>query len=266
MNGKSIFITGAASGIGRQTALLFAEKHWYVGLVDVDKAALEKLASAIGADNCFFQVADVTDGEAVAAAMAAFAEQTGGTMDVLLNNAGVIAFGGLDAVSLEKNHQVVDVNFKGCLNCIYHAVPYLKKTAGARIINMSSASALYGVPELSVYSATKHALSGLTEALDIEFEKYGITVCDIQPPYVKTPLLATSEPVYSVEKMGVKVEAADVAKVVWRAAGKNKLHWRMADTRILHVLCRFFPFARRFVVKKLAVAPHDFPGQRGRRA
>ncbi|MGM0453487.1 MAG: SDR family oxidoreductase [Thermodesulfobacteriota bacterium] len=254
MTRKSIFITGAASGIGRETALLFAQKNWYTGLVDIDQTALEALAATIGEKNCFYRAADVTDADAVAAAMAAFAERTGGTMDVLLNNAGMIAFGGFDTVALEKSQQVVDVNFKGSLNCIYHAVGYLKKAAGARIINMSSASALYGIPALSVYSATKHALSAITEALDVEFEKYGIKVCDIQPPYVKTPLLDSPEPVHNIEKMGVRLEPAAVAETIWRATGRDKLHWKMADTRAVALL-HWLPWGfRRFLLKKLTIS------------
>ena len=254
---KSIFITGAASGIGRETALLFAQKNWYTGLVDIDETALQTLAATIGEKNCFYRAADITDADAVAAAMAAFSEQTGGTMDVLLNNAGMIAFGGFDAVALEKSQQVVDVNFKGSLNCIYHAVPYLKKASGARIINMSSASALYGIPALSVYSATKHALSAITEAFDVEFQKYGIKVCDIQPPYVKTPLLDSPAPVHNIEKMGVRLEPAAVAEAVWRATCKDKLHWKMADARMVALL-RWLPWRfRRFLLKKLTISPEN---------
>jgi len=255
MNKKSILITGAASGIGRATALFFAEKGWYVGLADINAADLAVLDSSIGPGNCCSMTMDVTDPESVASAFAVFAEKTGGAMDVLLNNAGILEFGRFGKVPLEKSLKVVDVNFKGCLNCIHYALKYLKKTPGARIINMSSASSIYGVPDLAVYSATKHALSGLTEALDIELEQYGIAVCDIQPPFVNTPLLKTSERVYSLEKMGVKVEPPDVAKMVWKAANGKRLHWRMADTKMLNALCWLLPFAKRFVVKTLTMRP-----------
>lgn len=255
MNKKSIFITGAASGIGRATALLFAEEGWYVGLTDVNAGDLESLAAVIGPGNCFQAVMDVTDPGSVASAITAFAEKTGGTMDVLLNNAGIIEFGMFENVPLERSLKVVDVNLKGCLICTHTALKYLKKTLGSRIINMSSASSLYGVPELAVYSATKHALSAMTEALDIELEKHGITVCDIQPPFVNTPLLKTPERVYSLEKMGVKIEPRDVASVVWKAANGSRLHWRMRDTAILNFFCWLLPFAKRFIVKTLTIQP-----------
>jgi len=255
MSKKSILITGAASGIGRETALLFGRNGWYVGLADINGDDLESLETAIGPGSCVKLVMDVTDEKSVAAGFFTFAEKTGGTMDVLLNNAGILVFGRFEKVPLAALHKIVDVNFKGCLNCIHHALPYLKKTPGARIINMSSASSLYGIPDLSVYSATKHALSAMTEALDIELEPDGVRVCDIQPPFVNTPLLKTTEQVYSLMKMGVKVEPRDVAAVVWKAANGSGLHWRMADTKLLGFATWLMPFAKRFIVKKLTMAP-----------
>ena len=168
MDKKCIFITGAASGIGRETALFFAKKGWFTGIVDVNEDGLKQLETKIGPANCHVQMMDVTDPENVQNAIDTFAAETGGRMDVLLNNAGIIKFGFFETVDIADHLRIVDVNFKGCLNCIYYSLKYLRKTPGARIINMSSASALYGIPDVSVYSATKHALSAFTEALDFE--------------------------------------------------------------------------------------------------
>lgn len=251
---KTIFITGAASGIGRKTAIFFAQKGWFVGIVDIDSEGLTSLSSEIGEENCFISEMDVTDSESVKQVIEAFGRKTEGKMDVLLNNAGIIKFGHFENVDLAMHHKIVDVNLTGCLNCIYYALAFLKQTTGARIINMSSASSLYGIPDFSVYSATKHALSAMTEALNIELEKHGIYVCDLKPPFVNTPLLDVPEEVFSIKKMGINMETDQVAQTVWKAAQDRKLHWKIGATRLLAFLFWLAPFAKRFVAKTLAVA------------
>lgn len=254
MNKKSILITGAASGIGRETALFFAKKDWFVGIFDVDEAGLKSLESEIGASNCFSGIMDVTDEKSVQKGIDAFAGATGGKLDVLLNNAGIIKFGLYENVDLKAHHQIVDVNFKGCLNCVYYALKYLKQTQDSRIINMSSASSLYGLPDLSVYSATKHALSAMTEALSLELKKHDIFVCDLRPPYVRTPLLEVPEEVYSIKLFKffrLLMSSEYVAKQVWKAAHRKKLHWNIGTTLLLVFQFWLLPFTRRFTVKVL---------------
>ena len=86
---KSIFITGAASGMGRETARLFAAQGWFVGGFDVNEAGLSDLQAELGAENCLVRRLDVTDRDDYRAAIAAFGEATGGKMDLLYNNAGI---------------------------------------------------------------------------------------------------------------------------------------------------------------------------------
>ena len=257
-NRKCIFITGAASGIGLETARLFARNGWYVGLFDVNETGLKSLQAEIGQDNCFPLAMDVADVASVQRAVDSFAERTGGKMDVLFNNAGTLKFGRFENVSIYDCHQIVDVNLKGVLSYIHCSLDCLKKTPGARIITMASTSAIYGVPDLAVYSATKHAVCAVTEALDLELERYGIRISDVLAPYVNTPMVMDAEnKPFSVEKMGVKLEASTVAKTVWKAAHGRRLHWKIgASTYALMALFWIVPFIRRSVVKMLTI-PSD---------
>lgn len=256
---KSIFITGAGSGIGRATALYFAARGWFVGLFDLNAKTLSSLANEIGAANCCYQRVDVTRPEDLAAAVATFGGRTGGRMDALFNCAGILFMGPHFKVAIENQQKIVEVNFVGILNCINAASDLLKQTPGAHIINMASASAVYGTPELAVYSATKSAVCGLTEALNIEFELHGIQVCDVLAPYVQTPLITDSEvKASSIEKLGIRLMPEDVARVVWQAAHGRRVHWHVSLLlKILVFLSWAFPFARRQLVKFLTFSPES---------
>jgi len=250
---RSIFITGAASGIGRAAALHFARRGWFTGLGDIDTAALQDLQGIIGDDQACALEMDVTRPGSVQAAVEAFGAQTGGRMDVLFNCAGILRMGPHRHIPIAEQTRIVDVNLNGVLHGIQAGLPLLRQTPGAAVINMSSASAVYGGPELAVYSATKFAVRGLTEALDIEFEPLGIRVCDIMVPYVATPMIMDA-PVKatSVRRLGVHIRPEQVAAVVWRAAHGRKLHWKVGATiRVLMLGMWALPFARRVLVKAL---------------
>lgn len=253
MNKQSILITGAAGGIGRETALLFARKGWFVGIFDVNKTGLETVESEIGKTNCFSGIMDITDLRGVQNGIDAFVAQTGGKLDVLLNNAAIMRFGHFENVDLEGHHNIIDVNVKGFLNCIYHSLKYLKQTPGSRIINMSSMATIYGIPDFAVYAATKCAISSMTEALNLELEKYDIFVCDIKPPVVKTPILEGSEDVYSFKVLKFFMDPSKVAKAIWKAAHRRKLHRYLQTANPMAFLFWLMPFARRFVTKALTI-------------
>ncbi|MFO7560661.1 MAG: SDR family oxidoreductase [Desulfobacterales bacterium] len=251
---KSIFITGAASGIGKATAELFSEKGWYVGLFDVNEEDLSKLYSTIGSQNGCMKKVDVTDPEEIEEAVDFFVENTGGKMDVLFNCAGILRMGYHDKIPLDDQKKIVDINFQGILNCIDTCFDVLKQTAGSRIINMSSGSAVYGTPELAVYSATKFAVRGLTEALNIEFEDYDIWVCDVMAPYVNTPMIQSApQKASSVSLLGVNLSPRQVAEVVWKAANGRKIHWVVSrKLKLLMLLNKMGNTSiNRFMIKRL---------------
>ncbi|HEX5380415.1 MAG TPA: SDR family oxidoreductase [Phenylobacterium sp.] len=226
-NGRqSIFITGAASGMGRETARLFREKGWFVGGYDVNEAGLAALRDELGADNCVVRKLDVTDRDDYRAALAEFGQATGGRMDILYNNAGIGRGGPFAEQPFEDVLAVVQVNFVGVLIGIHEGVGLLKATPNSMCFTTSSSSATYGMPGIAVYSATKHAVKGLTEALAVEFKAYGIKVADVLPGLIDTPILPPGA-AENAPKDGMfrAIPPMEVAKVVWEAYGSDKLHW-----------------------------------------
>jgi NADP-dependent 3-hydroxy acid dehydrogenase YdfG len=125
---KSIFITGAASGMGRETARLFGGKSWFVGGYDVNSDGLKSLEAELGADNCIVRTLDVTDRTDYRAALTEYARASDGKMDILFNNAGIGRGGMFESQPFEEVMAVVNTNFVGVLIGIYEAIKYLKAT------------------------------------------------------------------------------------------------------------------------------------------
>ena len=130
--------------------------------------------------------------------------------------------GHFEDISAAQHKQIIDINVTGLINMTLAAQAHLQLSTDPAVINMSSASALYGVPHLASYSASKFAVRALTEALNIEWARQGIRVVDIMPPFVKTPMLDDAEfraPV--VDRLGVNLTADDIAAKAWQAANEN---------------------------------------------
>ena len=218
----TVFITGAASGIGRATALTFARHGYRVGAYDIDLGGLASLRDEItthGGDVVIGRL-DVTDAREWSEQLEQF---TGSSrrLDILVNNAGVLSAGRFEDIPLEAHRQMVDINFYGALAGLHAAFPYLRDTARAQVVNMCSASAIYGQPELATYSATKFALRALTEALELEWRRYGIRVLSMWPLFVQTPMLDGVES-GSTKTLGVHLNAENVADTVYSATHPNR--------------------------------------------
>lgn len=254
----AIFITGAASGIGRACAELFARRGWFVGLYDVNAQGVAAIAAALGHDNATCGTLDVSDPDTWERALAHFWTCSGQRLDLLLNNAGILAAGRFETVALARHRAMLDVNVAGIVVGCHGAFRYLRQTPGARVINMASATAIYGQPELVTYSATKFAVRGFTEGLDLEWRQYGIRVSDIWPSFVRTPMAAGFDRIASAKSLGIRLTPADVAATVWRCATTRRLmhktHWTVGlQAALLALATRVAPAAlTRLVVRKLA--------------
>ena len=180
-------------------------------------------ATAAELEGCWYRPLDVTDDIACQHAARDFA--SAGGLDVLFNCAGILQMGQFENISAARHKAIIDINVTGLMNMSLAAHPFLLESRNAVVINMSSASATYGIPRLASYSASKFAISGLTEALELEWEEYGIRVCDVMPPFVSTPMLneqASGAPV--LDKLGVHLNAEDVARTILQQIEQPKTH------------------------------------------
>lgn len=252
---KAIFITGGGSGIGRATAQRFAREGWFVGLADVNAAGLAETAALLPDGRSSSHVMDVRDRATWASALADFAKDSGGRLDVLFNNAGIGLGGQFADLAPDEAERMIAINFTGVVNGIYAALPLLEATRGSAILNTASAAAIFGSPGLAVYSATKFAVRGLTEALDLEFagrgvNAGGIRVRSLMPSFIDTPLLdVTVSGTNSTSRERVReagfeftpVEA--VADAAWAAVHGRKIHTIIGKTaKKLHFAARWAPW------------------------
>ena len=252
---KTIFITGAGSGIGAAVARLFASRGWLVGLYDLNTESVGRLANELGDSACAGHV-DVTDRQSVDRALAEFAQTTGGRLDVMLNNAGLFQDERFVEADPDYLQRMMRVNMDGVVNGAQAAYPYLKATPDSHLVNMGSAASIYGVPNEAVYSATKFFVRGLTEALRIEWAEDDITVNVVMPSYVATPM--TDGVRLSHEHSGKMLTADEIAAATWEAATTRGMYWVLPKAaRLQWTLARKLPlkwvpeFSRRIFLKGL---------------
>jgi NADP-dependent 3-hydroxy acid dehydrogenase YdfG len=184
LSGKVAVVTGASSGIGQAAARLLVAEGVQVVLVARRRERIDALAAELG-PNAVIITADVTDPAQVAAVFDQVRDRFGG-LDLLFNNAGL----GVNA-SFEKSDpadwtRMIDVNLYGVLHCTRGAIPLLRGRAGAMICSVSSVGGRYGVPNWSVYSATKFAVVGFHDALRKELGDEGIRVTVLEPGAART--------------------------------------------------------------------------------
>lgn len=213
LHGRRCLITGAASGIGRATALAAAARGADLYLTDLDAAGLERVAAEIGQAGgtvSFARTADVSDYDAIVA-LAAEIHGAHGSMDVVMNVAGVSAWGTIDRLEHRHWQQMIDVNLMGPIHVLECFVPpMIDAGRGGHVVNVSSAAGLFGLPWHAAYSASKFGLRGVSEVLRFDLRRHGIGVSLVCPGAVRTPLVGT------VEIVGVDRETPDAKALAER--------------------------------------------------
>ena len=238
---KTALITGAASGIGLASARRLAAHGFLVGLYDIDRAAVEGLLGSGEFPAACGGFCDVGDYASVRQAFEHFGERTGGRLDVVINNAGLLSAGRFEAVDPAAHEAMIRVNVLGLTHVAQLAFPLLKETPGATLINLCSVSSMHGVPLLAVYSASKFYVDGLSQALSIEWAGHGIRVVSIKPPFVGTKMI-DGIPEQLMQKMSVDHAPEDVAEAIVRAlAGSRDSYLLGGQARLLGVLARLLP-------------------------
>jgi 3alpha(or 20beta)-hydroxysteroid dehydrogenase len=184
---KICIVTGAARGMGASAARRLLEEGATVVLTDVLEAEGKALADELG-DRARFHKHDVSDEDGWVEVVA-FAEREFGRVDVLINNAGILAFSLIADLSLENFQQLIDVNQIGVFLGMKHTGPALERAGGGSIINVSSVEGMGGGAFLMGYTATKFAVRGMTKAAAWELGDKGIRVNSIHPGAIKTPMV-----------------------------------------------------------------------------
>ena len=206
MQGKTVIITGGGSGFGREVALKLAKKGTNVSVVDISKEHGEetvRLCKELGCDAIFIQ-ADVSKVEEVKNYVSQTVDHFG-KIDLFFNNAG-ISGSGVRTIecSVEEFDAIVDVNLKGVFYGLKYVVSEMLKTGGGIIVNTASLGGLVGMPTLGAYSATKHAVVGLTKTIAGEYGREKIRINAIAPGTNETPM------VKSFPKEAIKAMAEEV--------------------------------------------------------
>ena len=185
--GRVAIVTGAASGMGRATARLFAAEGAHVAVTDLDQATCEAVAAECGA-NARAYALDVADKDAIAQVVAQIAEDFG-RIDILVNNAGVSSFCALDDAAYEDVwHRAVAVMLTAHQRMVRAALPWLRQSDAPRIVNIASTEGLGATPGDTPYVAAKTGVTGLTRGLAVDLGPEGITVNCICPGPIRTAM------------------------------------------------------------------------------
>jgi NAD(P)-dependent dehydrogenase (short-subunit alcohol dehydrogenase family) len=235
LEGRVAAITGGGSGIGRALAEQLAPLGCHMALIDIDQGRLDEVSGACARDGLAIttHVADVRDRGRVKVLADEVVEAHGG-VQILVNNAGVTAWGSFEEMSFEDLDWVLDVNLKGVINGCKFFLPYLRKEAEAHIVNVSSLLGILSVRNQAAYCMSKYAVRGLTEALDAELDGSSINVSIIHPGGVATNFITDSRSVDPDAKNKFadlvaehSIKPDKVAAKIIAAIKKNKLRVRV---------------------------------------
>lgn len=264
---NTILITGASSGIGKETAILFQSKGWNV-VATMRSPDIEQ--ELVKLDNVFVTRLDVTDNVSIKSAVDQGIKQFG-TIDVLLNNAGYGAYGPLEAFEEHRIRRQFDTNVIGLLETTKAVLPHFRANKSGIIINISSIAGRMTFPLGALYHGTKFAVEGLSEALHYELEPIGIKVKIIEPGLIATDFagrsldFANEESLQEYQPVVLKFfktftsgtmlaqasPASLVAEIIWEAAtdGTNTLRYTAGED------------ARQYLASRKTLNDEEFIGQ-----
>ncbi|MFT4050444.1 MAG: SDR family oxidoreductase [Solirubrobacterales bacterium] len=188
-SGKSVIVTGAASGIGRAIANQCAQAGASVLLTDIVDS-VHDVAASIG-HGAQSMIVDVSDRDDIAAAIDQVVDQHG-SLDFIFNNAGVAIFGEVEIVTLDDWDKIIDVNLKGVAYGVKLAYDQMVKQGSGHIINTASAAGLVPVPLQTHYVTTKHAVVGMAKALELEADDHNIHVTTFCPGFIETGMMTNN--------------------------------------------------------------------------
>jgi NAD(P)-dependent dehydrogenase (short-subunit alcohol dehydrogenase family) len=265
---KKCFITGAASGIGRATAIAAARAGAELFLTDVNAELLDATVAEIqkaGGKVSHHRALDIADFEAVRA-LANEIHERAGSMDVVMNVAGISIWGTVETLQHHHWKRLVDVNLMGPIHVIETFVPEMIRAGkGGHLVNVSSAAGLFGLPWHAAYSATKFGLRGISEVLRFDLERHGIGVSLVCPGAVATGLVGTLQIVgvdltspelqkyrSHFRKRAVSPETA-AAAIVQGVLKNEYLVFTSRDIRIGHFFQRRFGFLYERAMRRMNV-------------
>ena len=193
LEGKVAVITGAAGGIGRAAARLFADEGARLALVDLDETALQDTVRSIGEDRASYTVADVTQPDQTQAYVDAAVNRWGG-IDVFLANAGIEGtLSPIPDYPIDIFDRVMAVNVRGVWLGIKYVVPVMRQRGGGSIVITSSTAGIGGTPAMSAYTTSKHAVIGLMRTAALEGAPLGIRVNTVNPAPIETRMMRSIE-------------------------------------------------------------------------
>lgn len=261
---STVLITGASEGIGRATALEFANQGYNLVIAARSVEPLEALAEEISTrgNQVLAVPADVSDRAAVQS-MIDRALATFGQIDVLINNAGICMNGPMVETSIEDWQKIINTNLWGYIYTIHALVPHFVNRKQGTIINVGSFGGKVPLPNMSAYCTSKYAITGLTETLRLELESSNVHVCAVHPSVTNTGFLKRT--IFSGDKQSsgqlheqmskllhspLASQPEDVAKAIWQVVQHPQAEVVVGSAVVPTTLYRLFPGVSKWVMQQ----------------
>ena len=263
IDGKQIVVTGASSGIGRALALELAGRGAALTLAARRRELLESAAREIAgrfptATTPTVVQCDVGAPVDVSTLIGGTVERQG-DIDVLINNAGISAFGEAKRTTLDDYSEIMRVNFLGAVNCTLEALPFMLRRGSGLIVNVATVAALHGVPYLAAYGASKAALVAFSQSLRAELTGTGVRVMSVYPGYTRTEIFDVERTVGGARRPPVRyAEPERVARAIARGieADRREVYLTLSG-RLLGILRGAAPLIVEIAMRRMAREQRD---------